>query len=83
MMEGGERAPLLDPTKNVNPVSELTPKKGSNLDSRERPLDKVLESSGEANLIENMTDPIVIDRVKGLAVSRRKRTRSSLLQAAV
>jgi len=62
--EGGERAPLLDPSKNVS-VSQLSPKKGSNLDSRERPLDKVLEPSGEANLIENMADPIVIDRVKG------------------
>jgi hypothetical protein len=71
--EGGERAPLLDPSKNVYPVCQLSPEEGSNFDSRERPPDKVLEPSGEVDLIQNMTDPFMIDRVKSFGSIKKEK----------
>jgi hypothetical protein len=65
--EGREGTPLLDPPKNVNPVRQLTPKKGSNLNGREGAFNKLPEPRGETDLIQNMTDPLMIDRVKSFS----------------
>ena len=45
--EGGERTPLLDAPKDVNPFRQFPSEEGSNLDRREGAFDKVLEPRGK------------------------------------
>ena len=77
--ERGEGAPLLHPPKDVNPVQQVPPKKGRNLDGMERPFNKVPKPQREADPFENVPDPIMVDRVKSLGRVEKKKDATKLL----
>jgi hypothetical protein len=64
--EGGEGTSLFDASVNIDPVCQLTPEKGGNLDRGEGPFDEVPEPRGKFSFSKDVVDPGVVDRVKGL-----------------
>jgi hypothetical protein len=82
--EGGEGATLFDTSFNINPLSELSAKKGGNLDRGERTFDEVTKPNGETGFDQDMRNPVMINGVEGFgSIQKEKKLVLFLLNSPV